>query len=63
MYTFDLYAIREAVAITKKLLADHRTLLLEDESFKDLIDILDIYINSGWVEALELLWPLDEIFR
>jgi hypothetical protein len=62
-YTFDSFAIQEVVHITEKLLADHRDLLLEDKPFKDLLDILDIYINSGWTNALELLWQLDEIFK
>jgi hypothetical protein len=62
-YTFDSMAIREVVNLTEKLLADHRELLTEKDSFNNLIDLLDIYINSGWVDALELLWKLDEIFK
>lgn len=62
-YTFDSFSIREIVKLTEKLLADHRYLLLEDDSFHDLLTILDIHINSGWVDALELLWKLDEIFK
>lgn len=62
-YTFDNFAIKEIVQLTEQLLADHRDLLLEDDCFKDLLSILDIYINSGWVDALELLWKLDEIFK
>lgn len=62
-YTFDSLAIREVVNLTEMLLADHRILLLEKEPFNNLVDLLDIYINSGWVEALELLWKLDEIFK
>jgi hypothetical protein len=62
-YTFDSFAIREIVNLTEQLLADHRHLLLEDSCFNDLLSILDIYINSGWVDALELLWKLDEIFK
>ncbi|RZK42684.1 MAG: AAA family ATPase [Pedobacter sp.] len=62
-YTFDSFAIREIVKLTEQLLADHRHLLLEDGCFNDLLSILDIYINSGWVDALELLWKLDEIFK
>ena len=62
-YTFDSMAIREVVNLTEKLLADHRILLVEPEPFNNLVELLDIYINSGWVEALELLWKLDEIFK
>ncbi|WP_316741283.1 hypothetical protein [Pedobacter antarcticus] len=62
-YTFDSFAIKEIVKLTEQLLADHRDLLLQDDCFKDLLSVLDIYINSGWVDALELLWKLDEIFK
>ncbi len=62
-YTFDYSAITEMVSLTEKLLTDHRDLLLDNTAFKNLIDLLDIYINSGWVEALQLLWRLDEIFE
>lgn len=62
-YTFDSMAIRGVVNLTETLLADYRNLLTEPDSFNNLIDLLDIYINSGWVDALELLWKLDEIFR
>ncbi len=62
-YTFDSYSIQEMTKLTEKLLADHRDLLMEDEPFNDLIDMLDIYMKSGWVDALQLLWKLDEVFR
>jgi hypothetical protein len=62
-YTFDSYAMSEMIKLTEKLLADHRDLLMEEEAFKNVIDMLDIYINSGWVDALDLLWKLDEVFR
>ncbi|WP_143100742.1 NACHT domain-containing protein [Spirosoma endophyticum] len=62
-YSFDSFSIREIVSLTEKLLADHRELLLQEEPFQDLLSILEIHINSGWVDALELLWKLDEVFK
>ncbi|MCC9138881.1 hypothetical protein ACFSKU_14710 [Pontibacter silvestris] len=62
-YTFDSFAIKEIVSLTEKLLADHRELLLQEGPFQDLLSILEIHINSGWVDALELLWRLDEVFK
>ncbi|MBY0480826.1 MAG: ATP-binding protein [Chitinophagaceae bacterium] len=62
-YTFDSFAIQQMVELTEKLLADHRDLLLKDKPFKNLIELLDIYIQSGWVDALQLLWKLDEVFK
>ncbi|WP_394772364.1 hypothetical protein, partial [Mucilaginibacter sp.] len=62
-YTTDSQAVAEMVKITEKLLADHRGLLLEDGAFQNLLDLLDMYITTGWPAALELLWKLDEIFK
>lgn len=62
-YTFDTYAIREIVSLTEKLLADHRDILMQQDSFRDLVAILEIHVRSGWVDALELLWKLDEVFK
>lgn len=63
-YTFDSMAIQQVVNMTEKLLADYRQLIAEDQaSFDNLIKLLDLYINSGWIDALELLWKLDEIFK
>jgi hypothetical protein len=62
-YTFDSMAIREVVSLTEKLLADHRDLLTQSDSFDQLIFLLDTYMQSGWNDALELLWKLDEIFK
>jgi len=62
-YTFDHSAIREVVKYTERLLADHKSMLTEPEAFAQIMNLLNIYVRSGWPEALELLWKLDEIFR
>ncbi|WP_185286182.1 NACHT domain-containing protein [Chryseobacterium indologenes] len=62
-YSLDSYSIREIVSLTEKLLADHRLILKEDKPFQDLLSILETQIQSGWVEALALLWRLDEVFK
>ncbi len=62
-YTFDSSSIKEVVGLTEKLLADHRDLLTDPVTFNQLIELLEIYINSGWPDALELLWKLDEVFK
>ena len=62
-YTFDRSAIQEVVRYTEKLLADHKSLLAEPKAFSQIMTLLNIYVESGWPEALELLWKLDEVFR
>jgi hypothetical protein len=62
-YALDSMAIREIVLLTERLLADHRYLLQEEESFSALVELLDIYAEAGWPDALELLWKLDEVFK
>lgn len=62
-YRFDSLSIREVVSLTEKLLVDHKNLFLQPDALNELIDLLDIYINSGWPDALELLWKLDDIFK
>lgn len=62
-YSFDHSAIREVVKYTERLLADHKSMLTEPEAFAQVMSLLNIYVRSGWPEALDLLWKLDEIFR
>lgn len=62
-YNFDSFSIREIVNLTEKILADHREILMDNDSFQNLLSILEIHIESGWVDALELLWKLDEVFK
>jgi hypothetical protein len=62
-YTFDHSAIREVVKFTERLLADHKAMLMEPDAFAEIMSLLNIYVKSGWPEALDLLWKLDDIFR
>lgn len=62
-YHFDKFAMDEAVRFTEKILADHKNILIENENMDYLVQLLNIYIESGWPDALESLWKLDEAFR
>ncbi|KAA2217413.1 NACHT domain-containing protein [Maribacter flavus] len=62
-YTFDSSAIREVVSLTEVLLVDHKSLLNQEDSLSDLVSILRFYADSGWPQALEHLWKLDEAFK
>ena len=61
-FTYDPTTMQEIVRLTERLLADHKEILLKEEHFKSLINILDQFASSGWQEALELTWRLKEIF-
>lgn len=60
--TYDHTTLGEIVKLTERLLADHKDLLSELVNFNSLLQILDLFANSGWQEALELTWRLKEIF-
>lgn len=47
--------------ITEKYLAEYKFLILQDEHFQYLVKLLQIYVESGWQEALEFIWRLNEI--
>src|SRR5690606_2451450 len=53
-FTYDRTTLKEIVELTERIMADHKTLLLDKTSFDSLLLILDLFINSGWPEALEL---------
>ncbi|MDD2793888.1 MAG: SMEK domain-containing protein [Sediminibacterium sp.] len=61
-FTYDQTTLREIVKLTERLLADHKDLLSDPVNFNSLLQILDLFANSGWQEALELTWRLKEIF-
>ena len=62
-YKFDALAIAEVVKLVEALLADHRDQMREPESLQHLLELLDIFAETGWSEALRLVWRLDEVFR
>jgi hypothetical protein len=62
-YTFDHSAMESVIDLTDKILADHKVLLYKNDSLNCLVGLLDLYVNSGWIQALHFLWRLDEAFR
>ena len=62
-YNLDSISVSETVKLVEAVLADHRDEVQNDDSLHDLIIILDVFIESGWPDALRLVWRLDEIFR
>lgn len=62
-YHIDSMAIREVVNLIETILADYRCDVQSEDSLNDLLNLLDVFTNTGWPEALQLVWRLDEIFR
>jgi hypothetical protein len=62
-YLFDAMAITQVVEMVELILADYRYEVREGRSLEDLMTLLDFFANTGAVEALRLVWKLDEIYR
>jgi hypothetical protein len=62
-YNLDSLAMGEIVKLVEAILADYRESVQDDTSIKNLLTVLDAFIEAGWPEALNLVWRLDEIYR
>jgi len=49
--------------LVEAILADYRNEMRDGESLRDLLNLLDIFAETGWPDALRLVWRLDEVFR
>jgi hypothetical protein len=62
-YNIDSLAIREVVQLVERILADHRSDVQDAEPLQALMDLLDVFAATGWPEAIQLVWRLDDLFR
>jgi len=62
-YNLDSTAVKEVVKTVETILADHRNEVREVSALEDLLNLLDVFAETGWSEAIQLTWRLDEIFR
>jgi microsomal dipeptidase-like Zn-dependent dipeptidase len=62
-YNIDSLAIREVVQLVERVLADHRNEMQDAEPLQSLMDLLDVFAATGWPEAIQLVWRLDDLFR
>jgi hypothetical protein len=62
-YSLDAMAMRETVKLVETILAVYREQVQEETSIKNLLELLDVFVEAGWPEALNLVWRLDEIYR
>jgi hypothetical protein len=62
-FNLDSLAIEEVVKITESILADHRLQARADTTLGQILEILEIFAETGWPQALRLVWRLDEVYR
>ena len=62
-YDFNSLVVEEVVKFVEIVLADHRNEVRDGQGLKDLQNLLDIFVEAGWSEAIELVLCLDEIYR
>ena len=62
-YNIDSLAIGTVVQLVEHILADHREEVQDGEALKALMDLLDVFAATGWPEAMQLVWRLDDLFR
>jgi len=62
-YNLDSMAIMEVTKLVEKVLADYRDQFQDEENIKNLVGLLDIFADTGWPQALNLVWRLDDIYR
>lgn len=61
-YQYESLAVSQVVNLVRLYLAQYRG-VIQDEHQDTLIEILDIFVEVGWEEAIILANRLDEIFR
>ena len=62
-YNIDALAVGEVVRLVERVLADHRGEVQDAAALQALMDLLDVFAATGWPEAIQLVWRLDELFR
>jgi hypothetical protein len=48
--------------LTERIMAHHKALPLDKHCFDSLLLILDLFIKSGWQEALKVTWRQKDAF-
>ena len=62
-FNLDSLAIEEVVKITESILADYRLQARNEATLGQIFEILEIFSETGWPQALRLVWRLDEVYR
>jgi len=63
-YQYEPLAIDEIVAMVNRVFADFRPMLRENQDVRlAMVEMLDVFVEAGWPQAIQLTYRLDEIFR
>ena len=63
-YNLDSIAVKDIVDFVEIVLADYRHVVRDnDDCMESLLNLLDLFAKTGWTDALNLVWRLDEVFR
>jgi hypothetical protein len=62
-YQYESLGLTVVVRIVRRFLADHRSLFDEPEQRQRLSDMLTLFSDEGWPEALQLLYDLPDLLR
>jgi hypothetical protein len=63
-YQYESLAIGEIVTIVNSVFADYRPILQADQSVRlAMVEMLDVFVEVGWPQAIQLTYRLDEVFR
>lgn len=62
-YTGDSLAEKEMVDIMKKIFADYKLKIQDEEVLKNIMIILDCFAEIGSSDAVNFIWHLEEIYR
>ena len=62
-YHLDSMAVTETTKLVERVLADHRFVLSDPEALDALLNLLDVFADTGWPDAIHLVWRLGDVFR
>jgi hypothetical protein len=63
-YQYDTMAEGVFVRLVERYLAEHRTMLLQDDECRSaLLEILDTFVRAGWQSARRITYGLSDIYR
>jgi hypothetical protein len=62
-FHYEEMAISEFVEFAEVLLSEHRDLLRDENSARQFSDLLDLFVDVGWSQAIQLVTRIDEALR